>query len=138
MGIFEETVVKAKEIADITGKKAGEIINIQKMRVSAATLNSQISKLYEVLGRLAYDAAKTEADITAQSAQAISEIDEKREELCELKVKIAEARGKRICPACRTGNNADALFCDKCGQKLTFVAEPEVVDAADEVTDETE
>ena len=127
MGIFEETVVKAKEIADMTGKKAGEIINIQKMRVSAATLNAQISKLYEVLGRLTYDAAKNGLDTAAQSDQTVAEIDEKREELCELKAKIAEARGKRVCPACRADNGADALFCDKCGQKLTFVVEPEVV-----------
>ena len=136
MGIFEETVVKAKEIADLTGKKAGEIINIQKMRVSAATLNSQISKLYEVLGRLAYEAAKNGADTAAQSAQTIAEIDEKREELSELKAKIAEARGKRVCHACRADNSADALFCDKCGQKLTIVVEPEVVDVADDPTDE--
>ena len=123
MGIFEETVVKAKEIADITGKKAGEIINLQKLRVSAATVNGQIAKLYEVLGRLHYDAIKSGTANTSE-AETIAEIDEKREELVELKSKIAEARGKRICPACKTPNLAEAVFCHQCGQKLTFTDIP--------------
>ena len=119
MGIFEETVVKAKEIADITGKKAGEIINLQKLRVSAATVSSQIAKLYEVLGRLHYDAVKS-GTTNMSEADTVAEIDEKRDELVELKSKIAQAKGKRICAACKAPNLAEAVFCHQCGQKLTF------------------
>ena len=121
MGLFEETVVKAKEIADITGKKAGDILNVSKLRVSAAALRSQISKLYEALGRTYYDMMKDGEPDTVALESLSAEIAERLEELAALKADIARAMGKRVCGACAAPNDVDSLFCRKCGQSLTPV-----------------
>ena len=118
MGVLEDTVVKAKEVIDIAGKKTGEVIAIQKLKVNAAQVNARIAKDYESLGRLAYDAHKT-GKANEMGIEALANaIDAKYEELKEIELKIATAKGAVVCTACRAVNSVDAVFCSKCGAKL--------------------
>ena len=120
MGLMEQTVIKAKEVIDIAGKKTGELIELQKLRVSAASIQAQLSKEYEALGRLAYDLGKQGVAANEAFETLVQGIDEKKEELQVLEGKIATAKGDRICPACSTVNGMEAVFCNKCGQRVTF------------------
>lgn len=43
MGLFEDVVVNAKEAVNAVGKKAGQMVDISKLRLSAADLNNEIS-----------------------------------------------------------------------------------------------
>ena len=52
MGLFEDVVVNAKEAVNAVGKKAGQMVDISKLRLSAADLNNEISKRFEALGRV--------------------------------------------------------------------------------------
>ena len=119
MGLFEQTTTKAKEIVDIAGKKTGDFIELQKLKINAASLQSAISKEYEALGRIFYENQKNESENLAYG-EIISSIDNKLEDLKILNAKIALAKGEKSCPACCSVNNDDALFCNRCGQKLVF------------------
>lgn len=51
MGLLEDVAVNAKSAVTVVGKTAGKLVDISKLRISAAQLNSEISKRYESLGR---------------------------------------------------------------------------------------
>lgn len=134
MGVLEDTVVKAKEVIDIAGKKADEVISMQKLKVSAARLHAQISKDYEALGRVVYHAKTSEAD-DAGVAELLSALKEKHDQLNEIELKIAAAKGAVVCTSCRAVNSADAMYCSKCGHKLESCFESG--DASDPSADES-
>lgn len=117
MTTFEDTICKAKEIIDMAGKKTGEIVNVQKLKVNIATVNSQISKDYEAIGRLCYEQLSGEIDNADAIAEIAKGIDEKYEQIEELRMQIAELRNERICTGCNNPVDNDAEFCPKCGKK---------------------
>ena len=120
MGTFEDTVAKAKEVLDTAGQKTSNIINIQKLRVNLATANSQLSKLYEALGRLCFD---TDTNDGPAIAELKGKIEAKIVDIRDIEVKIATAKGDKVCETCYAKNVSDADYCNKCGQK--FECEPE-------------
>lgn len=117
MTSFEDTIFKAKEIIDMAGKKTGEIVNIQKLKVNIASVNSQISKDYEAIGRLCYEQLGGEIDNGEAIAEIAKGIAEKYEQIEELRMQIAELRNERICTGCNSPVDNDADFCPRCGKK---------------------
>ena len=47
MGLFEDVVINAKSAANAVGKKAGQLVDVSKLKISAAELNNEINKKYE-------------------------------------------------------------------------------------------
>ena len=43
MGLFEDVVVNARSAANVVGKKAGQLVDISKLRLSAADVEREIS-----------------------------------------------------------------------------------------------
>ena len=85
MGLFEDVVVNAKEAVNAVGKKAGQMVDISKLRLSAADLNNEISKRFEALGRVIYDAKKTgndSADLADEGITTIDDLYEQMDALC--------------------------------------------------------
>ena len=130
MSIFDDTVVKAKEVWDIAGKKTNDIITVQKLKMSIASLKSQLSKMYESLGRLCSDSLTGPPSVSM--LELMSEIEERIAEIKQLEKKLALLRGEKICSACGTKNMSDASYCYNCGNKLSD-AQP-----ADENSDSTQ
>ena len=58
MGLLEDVVYNAKAAVNAVGQKAGQIVDISKLRLNTADLNNEISKRFESLGRIVYDAKK--------------------------------------------------------------------------------
>ena len=113
MGLFEDVVVNAKEAVNAVGKKAGQMVDISKLRLSAADLNNEISKRFEALGRVIYDAKKTGND----SAD-LATIDDLYEQLDAVNDQISALRSKVICKKCGAENPAEACYCNMCGSKF--------------------
>lgn len=118
MGFFEETFVKAKEVFDVAGKKTSEAITIQKLKVNAASLESQIAKDYEALGRLVYTGSRESGENVDAAEELMTEIDSKRIQLESLQAEIAHMKGNQICLSCGSANAPGAVFCSRCGEKL--------------------
>lgn len=118
MGFIEETLNKTKEVLDDAGKKTGEIINVQKMRLDASSLSTRINKAYELLGRYYYNSKVNDQTDEAAIDLTIDDIKEKQVQLAEMRAEIDKARGKKLCEACGMANHASAIYCNNCGKKL--------------------
>ena len=55
MGIFDDVVINAKSAAEAVGRKAGQIVDVSKLRIGAAEVNAEITKRYESLGQYVYE-----------------------------------------------------------------------------------
>lgn len=118
MGLFEDVVVNAKSAANVVGKKAGQLMDISKLRLSAADVNREISRRLEALGRTVYDAQKSGYDPSELVAESVSCIDELYEQLDVINQELAMARNKLTCQACGTLNPQESIYCSHCGAKL--------------------
>jgi ribosomal protein L40E len=118
MGVFEEFVVKAKDGFDVAAKKTGEIISVQKLRLSIASIKSEISKNYEAIGRLQYESVKNGVDNAEAIASLADSVEQKLAEIENIEGQIAECTNKKNCPVCGAKNENNAAFCNKCGEKL--------------------
>ena len=118
MGFSEDSVMMAREWIDATGKKGGELVEAQKIKLAIAKFRSQLSEDYQTLGRLAYDAAKNGTDIDEVHAAIVLAIDEKLEKVSRLQEKLAGVKGMKICSECGFSNPSTAEFCCRCGKKV--------------------
>ena len=115
---FEDTVVKAKEVVDVTGKKVTDMVNVQKIRLQIIKVRSQIEADYKLLGKLYYQGIKRE-NVDEEALKAIvEEIELENEKLRELRAELAFAKGDTVCDECGAVNLGDAEFCCKCGKAM--------------------
>ena len=117
MGFFEDTVTKAREIINETGKFGSEVIEIQKLKFEATSLKTSIRKNYEVLGKYTYLSTVNEEDNSESITKLCEDITAKKEELAELNRKIALAKGENIC-SCGAVNKNESKYCNSCGKEL--------------------
>lgn len=117
MGVFEDTIINIKEAVDMIGKKTGKVVDVSKLKLSAAEVESDIKKSFEKLGEIVYNKGIDEIsneDIT----KCISHIDKLYVKLGEIKNRIAQTKNRKKCPNCDFENDNEALFCSRCGKKL--------------------
>ena len=118
MSTFEDTVIRAKELLDATGDKVSEVIDIQKTRFHIARTKAELSKDFEVLGRLWYSRMK-EKNVDEDAVQAVvEEIELLTDHLREYEAELILAKGGCTCEACGTANIGDSDYCPKCGKPL--------------------
>ena len=71
MGILDDVVVNAKSAAEAVGKKAGQLVDVSKLRINVAELNAEISKRYEALGEYVYETCR---ETLAEDAEAVGKM----------------------------------------------------------------
>ena len=76
MGLLEDVVINAKSAVTVVSEKAGKIVDISKLRINAAELNNEINKRYESLGRVVYDAKKTDNSAEELITECVAAIDD--------------------------------------------------------------
>lgn len=117
MGIFEDTISKAREIANETSKMAGEAISLQKLKFKLSSEKTELQKNYGLLGEYTFN-EKVGGENNSEAIEALIEtIKSKKEEIENLKKEIAKARGEKIC-SCGAPNKDEAKFCTNCGKEL--------------------
>ena len=84
MGILDDVVVNAKSAAEAVGKKAGQLVDVSKLRINLAELNAEISKRYEALGEYVYEACREQLAEDAEAVGKMAEIDELKAQLAEV------------------------------------------------------
>jgi ABC-type transporter Mla subunit MlaD len=119
MGLFEDVVVNAKSAVNVVGKKAGQFVDISKLRINAADLNNEISKRYESLGRTVYEAKKTDNDSSDLVSECIAAIDDLYEQLDAVNEQLVAMKARFVCKNCGEENLQSAIYCSKCGHKLS-------------------
>ncbi len=132
MGILEDVLLNARTAVDTVGKKAGKVIDMSKLTLSAADIKSELSKKYEMLGRITFEAQTTNKDYSKSIADIVAKIINLKAELESVNEAIANGKSKTKCSNCGSYNDKGAIFCNKCGTKIVV----KEVDADEEVAEE--
>lgn len=122
MSQIDELFGKALNMADAAGKKTGELVEVSRLKLSLAKLNTSIDEEYKNLGKIVYEMRSIEKADT----HAVDEICEKivvlREKIKQLEQQIAILTNTNLCECCKNSNPSCALFCSKCGAKIDKTA----------------
>ncbi len=138
MSILEDVLLNAKSAVDTVGKKAGKVIDASKLTIAAADIKAEISKKYEILGRIVYEAKTTGKCYDKSIEEIVTKINELKAQLASVNEMIASGKKQQKCPACGYYNPKNALYCCKCGTRLPAPAADEEEISPDDVIDFTE
>lgn len=119
MGLLEDVVINAKTAVNAVGKKAGQIVDVSKLRINAADLNNEINKRFEALGRMIYDEKKNGKDSSDLAAECVAAIDDLYEQLDAINAQLLSASKKIVCKNCGEENQQGSVYCSRCGTKLS-------------------
>ncbi len=119
------------------GKKTGDAVSIQKMKLDISDIQEKCEKDYAALGKLCYEKLKAAEDLTEQEVTLMDAIEEKLKKISDLRVEIATVQNKRYCPQCNTLLDAESNFCSHCGKDMNPAC-PEVQQAMEEAQEELE
>ena len=118
MANINEFIHTAKELADLAGKKAGEAVEVSKLKINHIKINGELQKAYEKLGAFVYKYQKNGENNDELIHMCVQEIVDLLSALEENEQKINETRHKIKCVECGAINDVQAAFCAKCGAKL--------------------
>ncbi len=118
MATFEDFLNKAKDAAEVAGKKTNEFIDATKLKMEISRTEKELAATFEGLGRLVYDAQKGAEDVSELMDACVSHIEELNGQVTLLQDKLATMKNAVRCPACGAYNDQDALFCKSCGEKI--------------------
>ena len=93
---FEDFQKKVIDVTNTVGKKTNDLIEEGKLLYKIREAEREIDRLYQDLGRAVYEA----------------------DEDMELRGKLADIKGSRVCRACGTINPNGSCYCSKCGTQL--------------------
>lgn len=125
MSFLDDAINKTKEVFDVACKKTDEVVTTQKQKFSVASLESKREKDFADLGRVYFELVKDSTDLTDEARNLVDAISEKNEEIARLNKDIQNTKNKRICPNCNANIDANSVYCNNCGTKVTIESEQE-------------
>lgn len=118
MDAFDKTVQKAKNVLGIAVNKTGEFVNVSKLKISVAALDSKLEKAYAELGKLQFKSLNESEIENPEVSAAVFEIKHIISEIKTLLDEIDKTEGKLTCPKCGCKVPAKSAFCNKCGEQF--------------------
>ena len=114
MSFIDETITTAKEIFDVASKKTTEAVEVQKLRISIVKKKSELSKIFETLGRTYYESTSGHF-MEEVLAQIVGDAESALSELHDLEAQLDAAKKVQVCSSCGQKNPAGSDFCNSCG-----------------------
>mgnify|MGYP003296614290 CR=1 FL=1 len=130
---FEEILNKAKQGAEVVGRKTSDLVEITRLKMALNDVEKDIAETFEGLGRLIYDARKSGEDVEDMIVSCIENVDDLNNEADMIRDQICCYKNMRKCKECGAVNAVDAEFCNKCGAKLCDCCSETIVKDAVEV-----
>ena len=114
---FEDLGKRLGETAETMTNKAGEAMEIQKLKNQVRILERSNDTDLVALGRRVYAQFK-EGGIMSEEASGLCEAIQSREESIEEYLqKIVEVKGEYACPCCGKTVSKEMIYCPYCGEK---------------------
>lgn len=127
MGILDDVVINAKSVAEAVGRKAGQLVDVSKLHVSAAEVNAEITKRYQTLGQYVYENSRDSLGADPEAMGQMAGLDELQSQLSAINKELGDKQNKAVCPACGKHCGINDAFCSTCGAKLNNEPEQEPV-----------
>ncbi|MBE6885779.1 MAG: hypothetical protein E7486_02420 [Ruminococcaceae bacterium] len=118
MNDFDLIVERTKDALSVAGQKAGEFVEISKLRLHASKLKSRINNRYQRIGKLYFDQKELGISCEEKIEDACTEVYALKLELEWTLEKLDEAQDTRHCPHCGQFNPSAASYCNRCSKKL--------------------
>lgn len=119
MEFFDKLGKKASEAYKMTADKTGKIAKETKMKLKMNELKSQVSDLYEEIGKKVYEKHVREEDysIKGDIEEICTKIDVLSDEIETILQECLELKDQKQCPNCHSKIDKDDKFCRECGEK---------------------
>ncbi len=138
--LFEDFGKRLGEAAESVTNKAGEAMEIQKLKSQIRSLERENDNDLAELGLAVYDQFKDGAELSAEATGLCEAIQSREESIAECLQKISDVKGDFECEECGKTLGKGMAYCPYCGAKAPeiYCAEPEEeTEAAEEpVTEE--
>ncbi len=134
MDFFDKLGKKASEAYKVTADKTGKIAKETKIKLKIGELKSQISDIYEEIGKKVYEkhVRKEDMCIKKDLEELCTKIDVLSDEIDGLLQQSLELKDKKQCPKCFKEIEKNAQFCPHCGAKQTEEPKSEDVEVKPE------
>lgn len=119
MSFFEDAFISVKDFGSAVSRKTGQMVDVTKLKMSAAEISNEISNRYKALGKAIYDAQKSGVSIEGIIAECVSSIDALNERLDAVNSRIAGLQNKISCKSCGATLDPKAVFCSRCGARIS-------------------
>ncbi len=126
--IFDDVVVNAKAAATMVSKKATNVYDVSKQKITAAEIRGEINKKLRYLGALTFKSQMYDIDLSDKITLTVSEINDLKDNLNVINQHIEAAKNTKKCPQCGAGVPKKSVFCNLCGCKLDEVDDFENID----------
>ena len=118
MAPWEDIVLKAKDLADVAGRKVNDAVEITAQKLEIADNERGIRLALEALGGLVYDSRKENTELNEELVlELIAQVEELTAANERLQAEIDHRRGYTTC-ACGCTNAEGSEYCNACGKKL--------------------
>lgn len=118
MSLLEDVVINTKSAINTFSKKAGELVDISKLKINAAEVQNEISKKFELIGKVVYDSNDESLGCNPQIETLKNQLDYLFLKLNDINEQIAAMKKKCKCKECGELNDLNSNYCCKCGAKI--------------------
>lgn len=108
---------EAEKLTKDTVDKTKKVIDRTKYNYTISELESRIKDILAELGKKLYDEYENGAEFDGEIKDNCQKIDELKNEINEIKLKITQTTNTKICTDCGSLIDKDDSFCKKCGNK---------------------
>ncbi len=130
---LEDLGKRLGETAESVTNKAGEAMEIQKLKSQIRTLERENDSDLAELGLAVYDQFKSGTEVGEEAAGLCEAIQSREESIAECLQKISDVKGDSQCEDCGKTVGKGMAYCPFCGHKM-----PEIVEEAAEAAEKTE
>ena len=124
---FEDLGKRIGETAETMTNKAGEAIEIQRLKSQSRSLARGNAVDLMELGKMIYDRYKAGEEVEEEAKELCEAIQSREKTMGEYDRKIAKIKGLKECQNCGRMVAKDMAFCPYCGEKATEEEEAEDV-----------
>ena len=114
---FEDLGRKIGETAETVTNKAGEAVEVQRLRNQIRALVRGNERDYAELGRMVYDRFKAGETMEEEAAGYCEAIQNREETIGKYEQQISEVKGDVTCEGCGKSVGKDMAYCPYCGAK---------------------
>ena len=130
---FEDLGRKIGETAETVTNKAGEAVEVQRLRNQIRALERGNERDYAELGKMVYNHYKDGEVVDSEAIGICDAIQNREESIGKYEQQISEVKGDVTCGGCGKSVAKDMAFCPHCGSKVPEQAAAEEGDYADAV-----
>ena len=132
---FEDLGKRIGETAETMTNKAGEAIEIQRLKSQSRSLARGNAVDLMELGKMIYDRYKAGEEVEEEAKELCEAIQSREKTMGEYDRKIAKIKGSKECQNCGRMVAKDMAFCPYCGEKAAEEEEAEDVFAAGDMAE---